>query len=39
MILKNGTIHNAVNPQPYEADIALRDGKIAAIGPNLPPGG
>ncbi len=37
MILKNGTIHDAVNPQPYEADIALRDGKIAAIGPNLAP--
>ncbi len=37
MILKNGMIHDAVNPQPYAADIALRDGKIAAIGPNLAP--
>ena len=37
MIIKNGTIHDAVNPQPYQADIALRDGVIAAIGANLAP--
>lgn len=37
MLLKNGTIYDAVNPQPYQADIALRDGKIAAIGANLEP--
>lgn len=37
MLLKNGTIYDAVNPQPYQADIALRDSKIAAIGANLEP--
>ena len=35
MIIKNGTIYDAINPQPYVADIALRDGVIAAIGENL----
>ena len=35
MILRNGTIFDAVNPQPYVADIAVRDGKIAAIGKDL----
>jgi len=35
MIIKNGTIFDAVTPRPYVADIALRDGKIAAIGENL----
>lgn len=37
MLLKNGTIYDAVNPQPYQADIALRDGRIAAIGADLEP--
>jgi len=37
MLLKNGLIHDGVNPQPYEADISVQDGKIAAIGPNLQP--
>ena len=37
MIIKNGTIYDAINPQPYVADIALRDGVIAAIGENLVP--
>ena len=37
MLLKNGIIHDAVNPKPYEADISIQDGKIAAIGPNLAP--
>ena len=36
MILKNGTIFDAVNEQSYIADIAVRDGKIAAIGKDLP---
>jgi len=35
MILKNGTVYDAVNPTPYVADVALRDGKIAAIGAGL----
>ncbi len=37
MILKNGTIFDAVNPESYIADIAVRDGKIAAIGKDLAP--
>ena len=37
MLIKNGTIHDAVNALPYQADIALRDGVIAAIGPGLQP--
>ena len=32
LIVKNGVIHDAVHPQPYEADLLLEDGKIAAIG-------
>ena len=35
MILKNGTVYDAITPTPYVADIALRDGKIAAIGAGL----
>ena len=35
MILRNGTIFDAVNAESYEADIAVRGGKIAAIGKNL----
>lgn len=37
MLIKNGTIYDAIHAQPYVADIALRDGIIAAIGPDLPP--
>ena len=36
MILRNGTIFDAVHPESYVADIAVRNGKIAAIGVNLP---
>ena len=35
MILRNGTIFDAVHPESYVADIAVRNGKIAAIGANL----
>ena len=37
MLLKNGTIHDAIHPQSYQADILIRDGVIAAIAPNLSP--
>ena len=37
MIIRNGTVFDAVQEQPYVADLALRDGVIAAIGPNLTP--
>ena len=36
MIIRNGEIYDAINRQPYHADIAVRDGKIAAIGKDLP---
>lgn len=35
MIIKNGTLFDAVNPTPYTADIAVRGGKIVAIGEHL----
>ncbi|MBR6812234.1 MAG: amidohydrolase [Oscillospiraceae bacterium] len=35
MIIKNGMIHDAIHESAYEADIAVRDGKIAEIGTNL----
>ncbi len=37
LIIRNGLIHDAVNEEPYVADICLRDGKIAAIGTALEP--
>jgi len=37
MLLKNGLIHDAIHPEAYVADIAMRDGRIAAIGENLTP--
>lgn len=35
MIIKNSTVHDAIHETPYQADILVKDGKIAAIGPNL----
>lgn len=35
MIIKNSTVHDAIHKAPYQADILVKDGKIAAIGPNL----
>ena len=37
MIIKNATIYDSVHPAPYEGDLALREGIIAAIGPKLAP--
>lgn len=31
-VIRNGLIHDMVHPEPYRADILMRDGKIAAIG-------
>ncbi len=31
MLLKNGLVHDAVNPVPYLADILVKDGKIVCI--------
>lgn len=35
MLIKNGLIHNAVEREPFIADILVEDGKIKAIGANL----
>jgi N-acyl-D-amino-acid deacylase len=35
VVLKNGTILDGSGKEPYQADIGIKDGKIAAIGPNL----
>ena len=36
MLIKNGRIHDAVQEEPYVADILIRDGKIVQIGTDLP---
>ena len=36
MLIQNGLIHDAIHETPYQADILIQNGKIAAIGPNLP---
>ncbi len=33
--IKNSTIHDAVRREPWQGDILVKDGKIAAIGPDL----
>ena len=35
MLIRGGKIFDAVHREPYEADILIRDGKIADIGANL----
>ena len=35
LIIKNGCIHNAIDPRPFEADILVENGKITRIGPGL----
>ena len=35
MIIKNGTVNNAVNREPYVADIRVSDGVIKEIAPGL----
>lgn len=34
-LITNGQIHDAVHANPYQADIAIRDGRIYAIGKKL----
>lgn len=36
LCIKNGRVHDAISREPYLADILIRDGKIAEIGPGLP---
>ena len=35
MIIKNGTIYDAVNKDGYVADILIKDGKINEIRKNI----
>ena len=35
MLIRNGRIHDAIHETPFTADILVRDGKIAAVGPAL----
>ena len=35
LLLKQGTIHNAVEREPFVADILIEDGKIKKIAPVL----
>ncbi|WP_020696697.1 N-acyl-D-amino-acid deacylase family protein [Reyranella massiliensis] len=38
LVIRNGTIVDGSGNDPYEADLAIADGRIAAIGKNLPKG-
>ena len=35
LLIKNGLIFDAIHPEPFRADILVKDGKIAKIGQNL----
>src|SRR5215470_6102591 len=38
LVIRNGTIVDGSGGDPYTADLAVRDGRIEAIGKNLPRG-
>jgi len=38
LVIRNGTIVDGSGGDPYEADLAVSEGKIAAIGDNIPKG-
>ena len=38
LVIRGGTIIDGLGGEPVEADIAIVDGKISVIGPNLPKG-
>ncbi|WP_163571122.1 amidohydrolase family protein, partial [Klebsiella pneumoniae] len=38
LVIRNGTIVDGSGGDAYEADVAIAEGKIAAIGRNLPKG-
>ncbi len=38
LVIRNGTIVDGSGGEPYEADVAVTDGKIAAIGRGVPRG-
>lgn len=38
LVIRGGTVYDGTGGEPFEADIAITDGKISAVGPNLPKG-
>jgi N-acyl-D-aspartate/D-glutamate deacylase len=38
LVIRNGTVVDGSGGDPYEADLAVIDGKIAAIGGSIPKG-
>ena len=38
MILRNAMIHDAVNREPYQGDILIKDGKLVSVGPQAAAG-
>ena len=38
LVIRNGTIVDGSGEDPYEADLAVTDGKVTAIGGNIPKG-
>ena len=38
LVIRNGTIVDGSGADAYEADLAISDGKVAAIGKSLPKG-
>jgi len=38
LVIRNGTLVDGSGGDPYEADLAVSDGKISAVGKNLPKG-
>ena len=38
ILIKNGLVHNAIDPQPFKADILVGNGKIVKIDKDIPEG-
>jgi N-acyl-D-aspartate/D-glutamate deacylase len=38
LVIRGGTVVDGTGGAPYPADVAIADGRISAIGPNLPRG-
>ena len=35
IVVRGATVYDGQGGAPFEADVAVKDGRIAAIGPNL----
>ncbi len=38
LVIRHGLVYDGTGADPFEAEIGIKDGRIAAVGPNLPPG-